>query len=151
MLDSAAVLSDLASPPGNRLEPLEGDREGQHSIRINDQFRKRMPVSRSLSPRTDETKRTSTVERIPSPTGYDLDAKWDTEWEQYVRETALQRVKGKVNAKHYQIFDAYVVKAWPTSKVTNTFKTTEDNVFKIKSRIASLLTKEISALERNAL
>ena len=39
MLDSAAVLSDLASPPGNRLEPLEGDREGQHSIRINDQFR----------------------------------------------------------------------------------------------------------------
>jgi proteic killer suppression protein len=39
MLDTAAVLEDLRSTPGNRLEPLTGDRAGQHSIRINDQFR----------------------------------------------------------------------------------------------------------------
>lgn len=39
LLDSAAVLSDLAAPPGNRLEQLGGDRSGQFSIRINDQFR----------------------------------------------------------------------------------------------------------------
>lgn len=39
MLDAAINLQDLKSPPGNRLEPLEGDRHGQHSIRINDQFR----------------------------------------------------------------------------------------------------------------
>lgn len=38
-LDSATELRDLASPPGNRLERLTGDREGQHSIRINDQWR----------------------------------------------------------------------------------------------------------------
>ena len=38
-LDSAAVLDDLRSPPGNRLEALVRDRRGQHSIRINDQFR----------------------------------------------------------------------------------------------------------------
>ena len=38
-LDSAAELRDLASPPGNRLEALAGSRAGQHSIRINDQFR----------------------------------------------------------------------------------------------------------------
>jgi toxin HigB-1 len=38
-LDSADRLSDLASPPGNHLEPLRGDRHGQHSIRINDQWR----------------------------------------------------------------------------------------------------------------
>jgi len=36
---SAEALKDLKSPPGNRLEPLSGDREGQHSIRINDQWR----------------------------------------------------------------------------------------------------------------
>ena len=35
MLDAAAVLMDLRSPPGNRLEALEGNRKGQHSIRIN--------------------------------------------------------------------------------------------------------------------
>lgn len=39
MLDSAATLEFLKSPPGNCLEPLSGDREGQHSIRINKQWR----------------------------------------------------------------------------------------------------------------
>lgn len=39
MLDMAIELKDLRSPPGNRLEALSGDRVGQHSIRINDQWR----------------------------------------------------------------------------------------------------------------
>ncbi len=39
MLDSAATLEFLRSPPGNRLEALSGNRKGQHSIRINDQWR----------------------------------------------------------------------------------------------------------------
>lgn len=38
-LDSALELRDLAAPPGNRLEALRGDRKGQYSIRINDQWR----------------------------------------------------------------------------------------------------------------
>lgn len=39
MLDAATTLDDLRSPPGNRLEALKGNRAGQHSIRINDQWR----------------------------------------------------------------------------------------------------------------
>ena len=39
MLHVAKALNDLASPPGNRLEALKGNRKGQHSIRINDQWR----------------------------------------------------------------------------------------------------------------
>ncbi len=39
ILDAAETLQDLRVPPGNRLEELGGDRKGQHSIRINDQFR----------------------------------------------------------------------------------------------------------------
>lgn len=39
MIDNAEKLEDLRVPPGNHLEPLYGDREGQYSIRINDQFR----------------------------------------------------------------------------------------------------------------
>jgi len=39
MLDSAMSLEDVKSPPGNRLEALKGDRRGQWSIRINDQWR----------------------------------------------------------------------------------------------------------------
>jgi proteic killer suppression protein len=39
MLDAAIRLKDLRVPPGNRLERLKGDRKGQHSVRINDQWR----------------------------------------------------------------------------------------------------------------
>jgi toxin HigB-1 len=39
ILDAAVTLNDLRVPPGNRLEALKGGRRGQHSIRINDQWR----------------------------------------------------------------------------------------------------------------
>jgi len=39
MLDAAAILADLRVPPGNRLEKLTGDRTGQYSIRVNQQWR----------------------------------------------------------------------------------------------------------------
>ena len=39
LLDAATDLKDLRTPPGNRLEELVGNRKGQHSIRINDQWR----------------------------------------------------------------------------------------------------------------
>ena len=39
ILDAAETLNDVRSPPGNRLEKLAGNRAGQHSIRINDQWR----------------------------------------------------------------------------------------------------------------
>lgn len=39
MLNNAQRLDDLRAPPANRLEALKGDRKGQHSIRINDQWR----------------------------------------------------------------------------------------------------------------
>ena len=38
-LNNARALADLLIPPGNRLEALQGDREGEYSIRINDQYR----------------------------------------------------------------------------------------------------------------
>lgn len=39
MINAAGALKDLLAPPNNRLEALKGDRKGQHSIRINDQYR----------------------------------------------------------------------------------------------------------------
>jgi toxin HigB-1 len=39
MINRALLINDLQVPPGNRLEKLKGDRAGQYSIRINDQFR----------------------------------------------------------------------------------------------------------------
>lgn len=39
LLNAARSLQDMASPPGNRLEALKGDRKGYHSVRVNDQWR----------------------------------------------------------------------------------------------------------------
>ncbi|HJS17509.1 MAG TPA: type II toxin-antitoxin system RelE/ParE family toxin [Anaerolineales bacterium] len=39
LVDSVAALTELKIPPNNKLEALSGDRQGQHSIRINDQYR----------------------------------------------------------------------------------------------------------------
>ena len=39
LLDAAVALDELRAPPGNRLEKLKGDRAGQHSIRVNQQWR----------------------------------------------------------------------------------------------------------------
>ena len=39
ILDAAETINDLRVPPGNRLEQLQGNRKGQHSIRVNDQWR----------------------------------------------------------------------------------------------------------------
>ena len=39
ILNAAVALANLTAPPGNRLEALHGDRPGQHSVRINDQYR----------------------------------------------------------------------------------------------------------------
>ena len=48
MIDNAKSLNDLRVPPNNRLEALHGDREGQYSIRINDQWRICFSMSEGL-------------------------------------------------------------------------------------------------------
>jgi proteic killer suppression protein len=72
-LNVAKVLDDLRVPPGNRLESLKGSREGQHSIRINDQYRlgfvwtKDGPGSDAIWVRFDNfSKVVKSVQRVPS-------------------------------------------------------------------------------------
>jgi RNA polymerase sigma factor (sigma-70 family) len=116
--------------------------------RIVDQLRKRMPVCKSLPRRPEETSRTSTLDKIPCPTGYDLEASWNEEWRTHFRNVALERVKAKVNPKHFQIFDLYAVKQWPVQKVAQSLHVTVAQVYKVKSRIVQLMQKEAARLER---
>lgn len=56
MVDAAVTLEDLKVPPGNRLEALNGDRAGQHSIRVNQQWRICSSTARAPSPATPSTR-----------------------------------------------------------------------------------------------
>jgi RNA polymerase sigma factor (sigma-70 family) len=119
--------------------------------KIADQFRKRLPVRQSRDRPEGDAARTSTVDRIPSPTGYDLGAAWDDEWRSNAQEKALDRVRHTVNPKHYQIFDMYVIRQWPVEKVAQDLRVSEDVVYKAKSRITKLLRREVARLETNGI
>ena len=62
-------------------------------------------------------------------------------------QAAVERVKRKVDAKHHQVFDLYVFKRWPVSKVARTLKVNTGKVYQIKHRIGSLIKKEVAHLQ----
>ncbi len=116
------------------------------SWRIVDQLRKRQRRIENLKREPGTTTRTPALERVPDPAGLKLEASWDDEWERNLMDAAIERVKRKVDSKHYQIFDLYAVKAWPVSKVARTLKVNPGKVYLIKHRISGLIKKEIAHL-----
>ena len=113
--------------------------------RIADQFRKRAPGN-APRPQRDGTRGTATIDRIPD--GFDLNGAWDAEWQRHVLQIALERVKKKVDAKHYQIFDCLAVKQWPASKVAAELKVGIAQVYLVKHRVSALVKKEVAGLEK---
>jgi RNA polymerase sigma factor (sigma-70 family) len=111
--------------------------------RIVDQLRKRGPAE----PLRDRSRRgTATIERVPDPA--QLDAAWEQEWKRSLIETALARVKLKVSARHFQVFDCAVRKRWAAAKIAAELKVNIAQVYLIKHRLSGLLKREIAALER---
>ncbi|MBA3650982.1 MAG: sigma-70 family RNA polymerase sigma factor [Chthoniobacterales bacterium] len=118
--------------------------------RIADQFRKRKKAGEqnARTRRGDESRMTATIERIADPAGFDLDAAWEEEWRENLREAATARVKNKVSAKQYQIFDCYVLKEWPVQKVAKELRVSVAQVYLAKHRVGALLKREGTRLER---
>ena len=119
--------------------------------RINDQFRKRGVLLRKPAKRASRTSETPTEAKIADPKGDGLEAKWDLEWKETLKEAALEKVRRSVKAKHYQVFDLYVVKGWPPEKVAQTLGLNVGQVFLLKHRILALAKKEIERLQKEIL
>jgi RNA polymerase sigma-70 factor (ECF subfamily) len=120
--------------------------------RIADQFRKRPPAPRFAStPDHRATGRTATIARVPDPASVDLDAVWEQEWEKSVFDAAVERVKTKVNAKQYQVFDFHVLRQWPVKKVAAALGIRAAQVYLAKHRILSLIKREVKQLEKQGL
>ena len=113
--------------------------------RIADQFRKRLP--RGAGGRDRTRAGTATIERIPDPDGVDLDKAWQEEWQQNLLAAAMERVKRKVDARHYQIFDCAVVKQWSASKIAKELGVNIAQVYLVKHRLAGMLKREVKAIE----
>ena len=115
--------------------------------RIADQFRKRRP-GEDKHRFSDDTRMTGTIERLPDTEATDLDALWEREWRENLLAAAMQRVKKKVEAKQFQIFDCYVRKEWPAQKVATELGVSVGQVYLARHRVAVALKKEIKALEK---
>jgi RNA polymerase sigma factor (sigma-70 family) len=147
--------ADGAEEPAFKYDPAKGSFKGwllnTTRWRIRDQFRKRGPLVRNAAKRDSRTNRTPTEAQIPDPAGNGLDAKWEQEYRQTVHEAALDRVKRSVKAKHYQVYDLYVVKQWPATKVARILGLNAGQVFVAKCRIIALLKKEVQRLQKEIL
>jgi RNA polymerase sigma factor (sigma-70 family) len=113
--------------------------------RIADQFRKRAPATLQHHTRSG-SRGTATIDRVPD--AFDLTATWEAEWQRHVLQAGLERLKRKVDAKHYQIFDCLIVKQWSAAKVASALGVGIAQVYLVKHRLAGLLKKEVAVLEK---
>jgi RNA polymerase sigma factor (sigma-70 family) len=95
----------------------------------------------------DEGTRTALMEQIPDPAVNGLEAAWEEEWEKNLMDAAITRVKRKVEAEQFQIFDFYMLKQWPVLKVSRTFGVSVGQVYLVKHRISKMIRKEVQTLE----
>jgi RNA polymerase sigma-70 factor (ECF subfamily) len=118
-------------------------------LRITDQLRKRQPAFQAKPDRDSDPIGTATVERIADPASLKLESIWDEEWKKNIVDAAMERVKRRVKADHYQIFYLNVVKKLGVRKVAEMLGVNVAQVYLIKHRIAAQIKKEVLMLEAN--
>jgi RNA polymerase sigma factor (sigma-70 family) len=116
--------------------------------RILDQLRKRHP---GFSQQNKSAAETALMANVPDLAFARLEAAWDEEWQQNLMDAAIQRVKRRVQPKHYQIFELRTLKEWPARKVARTLGVNVAQVHLIKHRVGTLIKREIKQLEERGL
>lgn len=109
----------------------------QTQWRIKDQLRKR----------AREMGRSGALAQVIDPHESLVESYWDEEWERNLLDVAQERVKKKVNPKHYQIFDLNVNQRWPAAKVAEALGVKTTKVHLARHRITRLLAAEIKELK----
>jgi len=117
------------------------------SWRIGDQMRRRKRQFERV--KDDNTSsRTDLIEKVVDPASLDWQEAWETDWEKNLMQAAIQRVKKRVDAKAYQIFDLLVFKEWQVLRVARALKVSRAQVYLIKHRISKVLKEEVAQIRR---
>lgn len=114
--------------------------------RISDQFRKRQ----LLSERHPEVEgKTDLMEGVSDAAAEErLAQNWDADWRENLMQVALEKVKPRVSARTFQIFQLHVRQDWPVEKVAQTLGVGKAQVHLAKHRISIMVRKELAKLER---
>jgi len=116
--------------------------------RVADHLRKRrLPLADNTADE-DDTARTPALERIPAPEAGVVDRLWDEEWAKNLAHAAIDRVKQRVSAKQFQMFDLYVLKQWPVREVALTVNANIAQIYLAKHRVTSLIKLETAKLRK---
>lgn len=114
--------------------------------RIMDQFRKRELASH---PDNAVDRKTDVIERVSdSTTDERLSEWWDDQWQHNLMEVALDKVKPRVGARTFQIFQLHVMKDWPVEKVARTLGVGKAQIYVAKHRVSTLVRKEVTKLAK---
>jgi hypothetical protein len=95
-----------------------------------------------------DQRRTATVEQVPGPNRDELEKLGDQEWRKHLPEASIVRVKKRVNAKQYQMFNLYVMLEWPMNQVKRTLGVSSAQVYMAKMRIGRMIKSEIRTPEK---
>lgn len=148
------LISVARKMPGFRYDPVVDSFKGWLLTvtrwRILDQFKKQQTLRRtawptSAAPKEEET-RTSPIERIPDPAGFDLNTIWDEEWAKHLLHSALARIKRQVHPQQYEIYHLHVILDNPVREVARTLGVNVGQVYLARHRVGSMLKKEMKRL-----
>lgn len=117
--------------------------------RVIDQLRKRR--RQTTQPLSTDPEAVNESPAFASPGVSELETLWDQEWEQNLIDAAMERVKKKINAEHYQVFHLLLVKGHSPAKVASLLKINKAKVYLVKHRVAGLVRKEIQSLKSKPL
>jgi RNA polymerase sigma-70 factor (ECF subfamily) len=115
--------------------------------RIRDQIRKRHPKEDSLDRLPGEGAPGNATQNLVQAEVDRISALWEEEWKKDLLERALEKVRAKVDEKHFQVFDLYVMQHWPVYKVAHSLGVSRASVYVIKHRVSGLLRKELEHME----
>jgi len=116
--------------------------------RIADHLRKKYrDAARAPGERSDWQSHQDTLAALPDPKAAELDALWETEWHKRLLALAMERVKRKVRAEHFQIFELCAVQEWPVSKVSKALGVSLALIYVTRHRVGALLKKELRRVE----
>lgn len=97
----------------------------------------------------DSTSGTSALERIPAPPPDAFGAAWEKEWRNSLVNLALEKLKPRVNPRHFQVFYLLVIKEQSPAQVCRALGVNRGRVYLVKHRLARLFKKLLKDLESN--
>ena len=153
--DAQDVVQDSILTVVRRIKKFKYDREkgsfkGWLKVitrsRILDHWRKqkRRPAEQNSGPQANNQE--EIIESIPDSRGFELERIWDQEWQNNVHAIALDRVRQKVSAKQFQIFDCYVLKEWSVNDIKKKLGFSSGQIYMAKYRVGKLLKHELEQL-----